>query len=61
MSKLIKMIADRLIAALALIILSPLIMMIAIVIYLQMVTPILFTRIVLAKMVRYFPFASFAL
>ncbi|MEM7757790.1 MAG: sugar transferase [Cyanobacteria bacterium P01_A01_bin.40] len=44
MSKLIKIIVDRLIAALALIMLSPLIMMIAIAIYLQMGTPILFTQ-----------------
>lgn len=59
MSKIIKIIADRFVAALALIILSPLILLIAIAIYGQMGTPILFTQDRPGKDGRVFPFAKF--
>ena len=59
MSKLIKIIADRSVAALALIILSPLILVIVIAIYVQMGTPILFTQDRPGKDGKIFPFAKF--
>jgi lipopolysaccharide/colanic/teichoic acid biosynthesis glycosyltransferase len=59
MPKLIKTIADRLVAALALLLLSPLILMAAIAIRLQMGTPILFTQDRPGKNGRIFQFCKF--
>ena len=59
MSKIIKVIADRSIAALALVVLSPLILIVAIAIYLQMGTPILFTQDRPGKNGRVFQFCKF--
>ncbi|NJK54941.1 MAG: sugar transferase [Pleurocapsa sp. SU_5_0] len=59
MAKLIKTIADRLVAALALLILSPLILVVAIAVRLQMGTPILFTQDRPGKDGRVFQFCKF--
>jgi lipopolysaccharide/colanic/teichoic acid biosynthesis glycosyltransferase len=59
MAKLIKTIADRLMAALALLMLSPLIFLAAIAIRLQMGTPILFTQDRPGKNGRVFQFCKF--
>jgi lipopolysaccharide/colanic/teichoic acid biosynthesis glycosyltransferase len=59
MAKLIKTIADRLVAALALLMLSPLIFLAAIAIRLQMGTPILFTQDRPGKNGRVFQFCKF--
>jgi lipopolysaccharide/colanic/teichoic acid biosynthesis glycosyltransferase len=59
MAKLIKTLADRLVAALALLILSPLILVVAIAVRLQMGTPILFTQDRPGKDGRVFQFCKF--
>lgn len=59
MSKLIKVFADRLIAAMALIIFSPVILSIAIAIYFQMGTPVIFTQDRPGKDGRVFQFCKF--
>ncbi len=59
MSKIIKIIADRSVATLALIVLSPVILLIAIAIYGQMGSPILFTQDRPGKDGRVFQFAKF--
>jgi lipopolysaccharide/colanic/teichoic acid biosynthesis glycosyltransferase len=59
MAKLIKSLADRLAAALALLLLSPLILVAAIAIRLQMGTPILFTQPRPGKKGRVFQFCKF--
>lgn len=59
MAKLIKTLADRLVAALALLILSPLILVVAIAVRLQMGTPILFTQDRPGKNGRVFQFCKF--
>jgi lipopolysaccharide/colanic/teichoic acid biosynthesis glycosyltransferase len=59
MAKLIKSLADRLTAALALLLLSPLILVAAIAIRLQMGTPILFTQPRPGKNGRVFQFCKF--
>ncbi len=59
MSKIIKIIADRSVATLALIVLSPVILLIAIAIYGQMGAPILFTQDRPGKDGRVFQFAKF--
>jgi lipopolysaccharide/colanic/teichoic acid biosynthesis glycosyltransferase len=59
MAKLIKTIADRLVAALAVLMLSPLIFLAAIAIRLQMGTPILFTQDRPGKNGRVFQFCKF--
>lgn len=59
MAKLIKIIADRLMAALALLILSPLIIVLAIAVRLQMGAPILFTQDRPGKHGQVFQFCKF--
>ncbi|PSB09462.1 UDP-galactose phosphate transferase [Pleurocapsa sp. CCALA 161] len=59
MAKIIKILADRLVAALALLILSPLILVVAIAVRLQMGTPILFTQDRPGKDGRVFQFCKF--
>ena len=59
MTRLIKIIGDRLVAALALIILSPLILVVAIAVRLQMGTPILFTQDRPGKNGKVFQFCKF--
>ena len=59
MSRFIKIIADRLVAAVALIMLSPLIAVISLAIYWQMGTPILFTQDRPGKDGRVFSFCKF--
>lgn len=59
MAKIIKTLADRLVAALALLILSPLILVVAIAVRLQMGTPILFTQDRPGKDGRVFQFCKF--
>lgn len=59
MSRLIKIVADRLVAALALLILAPIILVIAIAVYGQMGTPILFTQDRPGKDGRIFKFSKF--
>lgn len=59
MAKIIKTLADRLVAALALLILSPLILVVAIAVKLQMGTPILFTQDRPGKDGRVFQFCKF--
>lgn len=59
MSRLIKIFLDRLVAALALLILSPVILVIAIAVYVQMGTPILFTQDRPGKDGRIFKFSKF--
>lgn len=59
MAKIIKTLADRLVAALALLILSPLILVVALAVKLQMGTPILFTQDRPGKDGRVFQFCKF--
>jgi lipopolysaccharide/colanic/teichoic acid biosynthesis glycosyltransferase len=59
MAKLIKTIADRLVAAMVLFILSPLILLVAIAVRIQMGTPILFTQARPGKDGRVFQFCKF--
>ncbi|MBW4535446.1 MAG: sugar transferase [Pleurocapsa minor HA4230-MV1] len=59
MAKLIKTIADRLVAALALSILAPVILLVAIAVRIQMGTPILFTQARPGKNGRVFQFCKF--
>ncbi|MEN9520347.1 MAG: hypothetical protein RLZZ381_2935 [Cyanobacteriota bacterium] len=59
MAKLIKTIADRLVAAMVLFLLSPLILLVAIAVRIQMGTPILFTQARPGKDGRVFQFCKF--